>query len=107
MDERFLALLDELRRRHGGPVVLYDAYRSWPTNTAIGGAKKSQHPEGLAADLKTPIPLSWMIHQGLFSGIGYGRHTHRVTHVDARHLHPRTNWTKGTPARPTIFIDGN
>lgn len=106
MDERFLALLDELRKQFGRPIVLFDAYRSWPTNELVGGKRGSMHPYGLAADPKTFLTIPFVKGLHLFSGIGFGRYTHRVTHVDARHLAGKHNLTGGTQAVPTMFVDG-
>lgn len=46
--------LQRLRNSLGAAVVLHSAYRSAAVNTAVGGARKSQHLEGLAADFIAP-----------------------------------------------------
>ncbi len=44
-------LLDPLREEWGAPITVNSGFRSLALNTAIGGAKDSQHMKGLAADL--------------------------------------------------------
>jgi uncharacterized protein YcbK (DUF882 family) len=43
---------DTIREAHGGPISIVSGYRSDAHNVAIGGAEKSQHPEGRAGDLR-------------------------------------------------------
>lgn len=46
------AVLEELRRRCGGrPIRIVSGYRSPAHNAAVGGAARSQHVEGRAADI--------------------------------------------------------
>lgn len=44
-------ILDPARAKLGAPITISSGYRSPALNTAIGGAKKSQHMVGEAADL--------------------------------------------------------
>ncbi len=44
-------LLDPLREKWGAPITVNSGFRSLALNTAIGGAKTSQHMKGQAADL--------------------------------------------------------
>jgi hypothetical protein len=48
------AVLDPLREAIGSPIKVNSGYRGPALNTHIGGAKKSQHVEGKAADLQVP-----------------------------------------------------
>lgn len=43
--------LQPLRNHIGKPITISSGYRSPELNKKIGGAKKSQHPHGLAADI--------------------------------------------------------
>jgi uncharacterized protein YcbK (DUF882 family) len=58
VDERLLPLcevLEELRHALGDrPMKVISGYRSREYNTAIGGASRSQHVEGRAADIQVP-----------------------------------------------------
>ena len=48
---KLLPALNKLREAWGGPIKITSGYRSLSLNTAIGGALKSMHMKGLAADL--------------------------------------------------------
>lgn len=49
--EKLLPALNGLREAWGDGIRITSGYRSLELNTAIGGAKKSMHMKGLAADL--------------------------------------------------------
>ena len=53
--EANLSLLSDFFARIPFPFVLSSAYRSYVVNTAVGGAKTSQHMNGLGADI---VPTS-------------------------------------------------
>lgn len=44
-------VLDPAREAYGAPIIVNSGYRSPEVNTAIGGAKNSQHCKGEAADI--------------------------------------------------------
>ena len=44
-------LFESLREWVGGPIKINSFFRGLPLNTAIGGAKKSQHMKGQAMDI--------------------------------------------------------
>ena len=44
-------VFEPLRNWVGGPIKINSFFRGLPLNTAIGGAKKSQHMEGRAMDI--------------------------------------------------------
>ena len=73
--------LDALRRASGSPVVLTNSYRTFSHNAKVGGAKRSKHLYGLAADVVslvwTPEEVAgWAEDEG-FGGIGrYNTFTH-------------------------------
>lgn len=46
-------VLDPVRERWGKPIRVNSGYRSLKLNSAIGGAKRSQHMVGEAADITT------------------------------------------------------
>lgn len=46
-------LLDPLRERWGSPLIVTSGYRCAKLNRAVGGAPRSQHTKGQAADLRT------------------------------------------------------
>ena len=45
-------ILETLRGEFNRPITITSGWRSWEYNRAIGGARRSQHPEGRAADIK-------------------------------------------------------
>lgn len=49
-----LAILEPLRTRVGGPIVVTSGYRSVALNRAIGGSATSQHSKGEAVDIERP-----------------------------------------------------
>lgn len=86
--KRVMWRLEALRAKEGGhPVVVNSGFRSVAYNRCLGGATRSQHLYGTAADLQVPGISSHRLrkaarHAG-FSGIGcYRRLSH--THVDLR-----------------------
>lgn len=46
--------LEELRSEIGRPIIIASGYRCQKKNKKVGGAKHSQHMNGLAADLVVP-----------------------------------------------------
>ncbi len=54
---KLVGVLDLIRERWGGPLVVVSGYRTIDYNRKIGGAKLSQHCEGRAADIR-PRPSS-------------------------------------------------
>lgn len=46
-------ILDPLREAYGKPIIVTSGFRSSELNSAIGGAKSSQHMLGQAADIRT------------------------------------------------------
>lgn len=60
-----LQLLEPIRTLVGVPMMVSSGYRGVELNGAIGGARSSQHTQGLAADLVVPgwtaLELCWLI----------------------------------------------
>ena len=50
--QRLVDALEAFRSRVGRPVIVNSAYRCPAHNARIGGAAKSQHMDGLAADIR-------------------------------------------------------
>lgn len=94
-----LAALEEWRRELGRPIPLLSAYRCKQHNAAVGGASKSMHVEGFAADPNVPADVDDVQALELFSGIGEGRFD-VIRHVDLRHLSPNNQTPSATPASP-------
>ncbi len=83
--------LEELRVIIGGkPIPIVSGYRCCPHNTAVGGAKRSRHTLGEAADI--PRALKVTVAQAQRAGFkGMGTSGGYVTHVDVRRA-PLSVW---------------
>lgn len=66
-----------------GPIPIVSGYRCPTHNRAVGGASRSQHMAGTAADIPGRFTPDQMRACG-FRGIGIKRATGRVLHVDVR-----------------------
>lgn len=92
--------LNILRDRFGAPIRIISGYRTARSNEAVGGAKRSYHMYGLAADVSPHQDLAMVLKLRVFSGIGtYPRSG--VGHVDVRHAAPEfgSGATVDRPAR--------
>jgi zinc D-Ala-D-Ala carboxypeptidase len=92
--------LEAYRARIGKPVAIVSGCRCRQRNTAVGGAKSSQHLFGAASDIRPLTTLGAKEEMVLFSGLGYQQSSGKCVHVDVRHLSGH-NTTGGTPANPT------
>lgn len=52
--KRLCALLEDVRKLIGAPVIINSAYRSKKVNDAVGSKDNSQHRHGCAADFRVP-----------------------------------------------------
>ena len=87
-----VAILERLRSRIRRPLPIVSGYRSAATNRAVGGAPRSHHLSGRAADIPSGLVT---VEQAVAAGAGgIGVRQGWVVHVDSR----RT-------ARPVIFND--
>jgi uncharacterized protein YcbK (DUF882 family) len=77
--------LNQLRELDGKAMVLNCAYRCPAHNAEVGGAKRSQHMDGIAFDIRLdgrdPRQLAAMARSIGFNGIGYYK---TFLHVDMR-----------------------
>lgn len=105
--------LEELRRRvstvrcRDTPVLVNDAYRCPVHNAAVGGAKNSQHVEGIAADVRV---TGWTAAQLLevvktVPGVtAYGRADYQgYVHFDLRHQPAR--WCYDRHGKESAWVD--
>ena len=92
--------LEHLRARLGAPVVIISAYRTKEYNKRVGGASRSQHLTGKAADSrlsgKTPDEVSACLEELIAEGTipqgGIGVYpSQNFTHYDVRLSKARWN----------------
>jgi uncharacterized protein YcbK (DUF882 family) len=105
-DYELIQKLQALRDKLGRPVTVVSAYRTPEYNTKCGGAPKSQHLLGKAADIKvkgkTPLDVAYAAESVGFTGIGVYTHDgNKFTHVDVRAL--KSYW-KDAPGHKLISI---
>lgn len=87
-----LDLLEALRTLKDRPVRIVSGVRCCPHNRAVGGALRSQHVHGLAADIPRDLGLTVAQAKALgFKGIGVRAGI--VVHVDVRREQEAQVWT--------------
>lgn len=85
----------------GGKIAVNSGYRCPAHNKAVGGASKSQHMSGLAADLRVPpgsqnkyVKAAMQVPE--FNNGGIGVYPNGGVHVDRRGYRARWNdWVRG------------
>jgi len=95
IDTRLLDMLEATRRELGAPMIVNSGFRSRLHNTLIGGALRSYHVRGMAADIRTTrIQPEMLISIAQKHGArGVGRYLRRgFVHLDVRAT--PAEWTK-------------
>ena len=82
-----LAILDDVRDHFGRPTTIMSGYRCQAHNTAVGGAKRSQHLLGIASDIivsgVAPERVQAYLLDKYPNTLGIGKYSY-FTHVDVR-----------------------
>lgn len=96
VQRQLLRDLEFVRLQVGKPLKLVSVYRDPDHNRKVGGATRSRHLHGDAADIsrRYNLLLGRVKRWYKFTGIGYLETSHRVTHVDLR---------PGDPAAPRTW----
>lgn len=88
---RLMSALEALRRECGGkPLVIVSGVRCPPRNAAVGGAPRSRHQAGEAADIPEGYATRSQAVRAGFTGIGTKGKW--VTHVDVRRAREPVFW---------------
>lgn len=100
ISQELAALLQKIRDHFGKPMEICSGYRSLAYNKKVGGAEKSQHLIGMAADIAiagvSPLEIAQYAEflQPASGGIGVYQ---TFTHVDVRAGRARWDNRSGTP----------
>jgi hypothetical protein len=71
---RLAEFLEDVRALFGRPITINSAYRGPEVNAAVGGAKKSDHMDGRAADIRVKdIPVDEVVHAIIGSDLPYDK----------------------------------
>ena len=102
IDQTLVVLLQAIREHFGKPVTITSGYRTAAHNTAVGGAKSSQHLLGRAADIQVqdtdPLAVAAYAESLMPTWGGVGRYPVKAgrakgwVHVDTRPN--KSRWTQ-------------
>lgn len=91
---RLVEILQTIHSNFGQPVMIHSAYRTPLHNAKVGGARKSQHCYGIAADIVvrdvSPSEVAEFAETLLGDSGGIGRYA-EFTHIDVREEKARWN----------------
>lgn len=96
------ALLEVIRKDVGKSLIIVSGYRTATYNRRIGGARRSQHVEGRAADIRCPGMTAKELHAKILGVISTKKHHigglalyPQFVHVDIRPAERLVRWTGG------------
>jgi hypothetical protein len=111
------AVLEPIREHFGKPVIITSGYRSDKLNKAIGGARRSQHSAGEAADIKVVGVSNWDVLKYIHDNLPYdqlicefmekGNPSKGWVHVSYRKVGNRRNALTINKAETTAGINFN
>ncbi|EHH7668549.1 DUF882 domain-containing protein [Salmonella enterica] len=94
VDVELLKVLEDVREHFGRPVIINSANRCPTHNKRVGGASKSTHLRGIAADIRVKDVAPVIVHAYLtekYKGkYGIGKYN-TFTHIDVRPNESRWN----------------
>lgn len=109
IDSALVIMLQDIRDYFKKPVVINSAYRNAPYNKKIGGASRSQHISGKAADIcingVAPIDIARFVESNCKLIKGIGLYTWGV-HVDTRSTPAKWDYTTGKEIAVATFLEG-
>lgn len=74
--------LEKYRKALGHGITIRSGCRCPSHNVKVGGATRSQHKAGKAADFDALKSVTWFRSRGIFNGLGYNRSDGKVRHGD-------------------------
>jgi uncharacterized protein YcbK (DUF882 family) len=86
IDHALIDVLERIRALDGRPLRIVSGYRSPARNRAVGGAQRSQHLYGRAADI--PQGRATVDQAAAAGARGIGERNGWAIHVDTRPGHP-------------------
>lgn len=89
-DRELVAVLERIRALRGEPLRIVSGYRSAASNAAVGGAVRSQHLYGRAADI--PSGTCTVVEALAAGARGVGHRRNDVLHVDVRRVRRPVIW---------------
>ena len=105
ISDKLVGLLQNIRNHFGAAVTINSAYRTESYNKKIGGATKSQHVNGTAADIvvkgATPLEVAQYVEHIMPDSGGIGVYQ-SFTHVDVRSNRSRWDQRSGKE----VVVDG-
>lgn len=96
---QLIAMLKQVERRFGKPVIITSGYRSPSHNKLVNGARRSLHMSCAAADIAVPGINKWEVAKfvrAMPGRGGVGTYCHQSIHVD---VGPRRDWNWSCSAR--------
>jgi len=92
VDSELLNRLEKIRLALGAPIKIMSGYRCKEHNAKVGGATKSMHVFGRAADIQAVDMLRlMMLVRTMFTAIGDGRNKGFI-HVDTRQVNAKWSY---------------
>jgi len=93
--QELLTVLEDVRVHFNRPTTIMSGYRCKAHNKAVGGAKRSKHKLGIAADIIVSGIAPYKVHKYLTNKyVGYygiGRYS-KFTHIDVRSKKGGSRW---------------
>ena len=87
VDTELLRVLEDVREHFNAPVTINSGNRCKMHNASIGGAEKSNHVNGIAADIRVegvePDAVAYYLNTKYFDKYGLGIYS-SWTHIDVR-----------------------
>lgn len=87
VDHELIEVLEKLRNHTGQPITITSAYRCQKHNKSVGGATKSKHRLGIAADIQvknfSPADIASYFRNQYPTKYGVGEYSSFV-HIDVR-----------------------